>query len=589
MIERRIPLDTTVVLLVGFLVAVPVAAQRTELNLPTPAAHFVSFDVDQQARTLGAQILSTLDPLTIATLAARLGPDPVARLNEMPSQELLQLFRSLDLSPWRQDILELLLHQSRILDVFPGDMQRWVPLFHDALMIILDGMDEDRLALRIAEQAVLPADTPRGERMLSFMARTPIFQKIGQILARNPTTDPDIRESFQRLENQIETVQAADLVVEIQAALGHDTVRRYQIEFESEILGEASVGAVIGATLIPTGASDRRRVVAKVIKDYAVVGIRQDVASIEQVLFFLEEYRATYDIGSTPLVEMFSQVLEGLEQEVQVADEQANLRRARQYFATEPRVIVPALYDLSTDEVTVMERIEGFRVTEAHDGDPEARRQLARRLLDITVFDVLFSETDTLFHGDPHAGNVFWSGTEVEPDRVGLIDWGLMGYLELGRRRKLAQVVVGLFLGHRERLHDNIDGMLTDVAPTEEARAGLRQVADEALARAASRDEERRAEAKARRQHVADEDGEDGEESPVEIPVILAVLNDLLGDLPRAGYAVHGDVLLYIKSLFTVLGVASDLDRAHSRCPGHALTPTGVMAIRCKQFHLPDL
>ena len=35
----------------------------------------------------------------------------------------------------------------------------------------------------------------------------------------------------------------------------------------------------------------------------------------------------------------------------------------------------------------------------------------------------------------------------------------------------------------------------------------------------------------------------------------------------------------------------SDLERerAHSRFPGHALTPTGVMAIRCKQFHLPDL
>ena len=31
------------------------------------------------------------------------------------------------------------------------------------------------------------------------------------------------------------------------------------------------------------------------------------------------------------------------------------------------------------------------------------------------------------------------------------------------------------------------------------------------------------------------------------------------------------------------------VDRAHSRFPGHALTPTGVMAIRCKEFHLPDL
>ena len=34
---------------------------------------------------------------------------------------------------------------------------------------------------------------------------------------------------------------------------------------------------------------------------------------------------------------------------------------------------------------------------------------------------------------------------------------------------------------------------------------------------------------------------------------------------------------------------AGKVNRAHSRFPGHALTPTGVMAIRCKQFHLPDL
>ena len=34
---------------------------------------------------------------------------------------------------------------------------------------------------------------------------------------------------------------------------------------------------------------------------------------------------------------------------------------------------------------------------------------------------------------------------------------------------------------------------------------------------------------------------------------------------------------------------AGKTTRAHSRFPGHALTPTGVMAIRCKQFHLPDL
>ena len=36
-------------------------------------------------------------------------------------------------------------------------------------------------------------------------------------------------------------------------------------------------------------------------------------------------------------------------------------------------------------------------------------------------------------------------------------------------------------------------------------------------------------------------------------------------------------------------GAGDIQERAHSRFPGHALTPTGVMAIRCKQFHLPDL
>ena len=46
-----------------------------------------------------------------------------------------------------------------------------------------------------------------------------------------------------------------------------------------------------------------------------------------------------------------------------------------------------------------------------------------------------------------------------------------------------------------------------------------------------------------------------------------------------------GSPFLVAISTAEVAGVG----RAHSRFPGHALTPTGVMAIRCKQFHLPDL
>ena len=44
-----------------------------------------------------------------------------------------------------------------------------------------------------------------------------------------------------------------------------------------------------------------------------------------------------------------------------------------------------------------------------------------------------------------------------------------------------------------------------------------------------------------------------------------------------------------VARLAAVMGDQRPPRRAHSRFPGHALTPTGVMAIRCKQFHLPDL
>ena len=58
---------------------------------------------------------------------------------------------------------------------------------------------------------------------------------------------------------------------------------------------------------------------------------------------------------------------------------------------------------------------------------------------------------------------------------------------------------------------------------------------------------------------------------------------DLLG-----GERTEGFLKRLVQGLFKD-GEFLDSERAHSRFPGHALTPTGVMAIRCKQFHLPDL
>ena len=52
---------------------------------------------------------------------------------------------------------------------------------------------------------------------------------------------------------------------------------------------------------------------------------------------------------------------------------------------------------------------------------------------------------------------------------------------------------------------------------------------------------------------------------------------------------VHWRRALALAAMLCAASPMYGQERAHSRFPGHALTPTGVMAIRCKQFHLPDL
>ena len=87
-----------------------------------------------------------------------------------------------------------------------------------------------------------------------------------------------------------------------------------------------------------------------------------------------------------------------------------------------------------------------------------------------------------------------------------------------------------------------------------------------------------------------------------EIKELLAFRNGVdasCGDVLEQALAKMRDIDDKMRALQAMRGSALGTRRpvprarpgrwAHSRFPGHALTPTGVMAIRCKQFHLPDL
>ena len=85
------------------------------------------------------------------------------------------------------------------------------PIVHDAMLSFLDHLSDDRLIEKMVGLAMLPPNTPRGDYLEEFASKMPCFQKLGQILARNPDLAPDHRKALQDLESGIRTMSGPEL------------------------------------------------------------------------------------------------------------------------------------------------------------------------------------------------------------------------------------------------------------------------------------------------------------------------------------------------------------------------------------------
>ena len=450
---------------------------------------------------------------------------------DVSAEEAAEILRLVDWRRWKSELLDVFLHQSLILEAIPESYADWLPVVHDFLLLMLDGLSDERIAERIVEQTRLPDDAPRSDRMLGFLSKTPTLQKIGQIIARNPALEADIRATFQTLENRISTTRIEEVLGWIEDDLGPKTIAEYQIEFADRVLAEASVGVVVPATLVLPGEQVRRRAVAKVIKPYALMGLAEELAALDRALGHFETHSDFYGIGDTPLVDMFEEIREALAQEILVAQEQRNLSRAAAYYGGQPGVVIPAVHPCSTENVTFMEFVHGARITDALPAYPELRSELARRLSDLLTYDVIYSEEDeAIFHGDPHAGNVMKVlDPGGDPYKIALIDWGLMGVLPRQQRAKLVQLLLGFEMNHRDRLANNMDALFESAPDGIDSDAYIRDVVEELFANHDERD-------------------------PFE------VLNSLIASLAAAGYSIEYNMVIFIKSQLTIAGILEELD-----------------------------
>jgi ubiquinone biosynthesis protein len=261
----------------------------------------------------------------------------------------------------------------------------------------------------------------------------PTFVKLGQVLAtRVDLFPPQWIVELEKMHNQVPAVPYETLRPELVRALKGDPETLFAT-FDAAPLAAASIAQVYRATL-----HDGTAVVVKARRPGIESVIDADLRILDHVARLLES--EVPDVRRYDPVRIVSQFRRSLNRELDLAKEARNIDQFRRHFADDPLVKVPRVYwEYTSTHVNVQEEIIGLagaspEKLRASGLDP---RLLAARGADAVLRMVL---EHGHFHADPHPGNVLF----LPDNRIGMIDFGMVGMLTQMRRHQIVDLLHAL-------------------------------------------------------------------------------------------------------------------------------------------------
>ena len=263
----------------------------------------------------------------------------------------------------------------------------------------------------------------------------PTFVKLGQLLAtRVDMFPPQWIAEFEKLHSQVPAVPYDILYLDLVAAIKGEPAKVFA-EFNPLPLAAASIAQVHRATL-----KDGTAVVVKIRRPGIEGVIRADLRILEHVAKLLES--EVPDSRRYDPVHIVSQFRRSLMRELDLAREARNIDQFARHFADDPLVKIPRVYwEFTNDRVNVQEEIVGMAGVapdklRASGLDPKL---LAARGADAVLRMVL---EHGFFHADPHPGNMLF----LPDNRIGIIDFGMVGMLTHLRRNQIVDMLHALTL-----------------------------------------------------------------------------------------------------------------------------------------------
>ncbi|MHB8841061.1 MAG: ABC1 kinase family protein [Candidatus Aquicultor sp.] len=260
------------------------------------------------------------------------------------------------------------------------------------------------------------------------------FIKLGQVLStRVDLLPPEYIHELEKLLDSVPPVDFEPIRLEIEMELGLD-VDQIFARIDTAPLASASIGQVHAATLM-TG----QQVVIKVKRPGVEEQVKIDVDIINELASLASRRLPivrNYDIEG--IAREFTQTLLS---ELDYLQEGRNADRFRRNFEGDERVHIPRIYwDYTTSSVIVMERISGLRINDRNAliGAGLEPPVIAMRSTDLLMEQIFIHG---FFHADPHPANFF----VMEGGVIGLVDFGMVGYVDQDTKGNLVDLFIAVF------------------------------------------------------------------------------------------------------------------------------------------------
>lgn len=259
----------------------------------------------------------------------------------------------------------------------------------------------------------------------------PTYIKLGQLLSTRPDIlPPEYIVELSRLLDSAPPARTADIVAIVEEELGRPVGELFAV-FGEVPIASASIGQVHRAVL-----HDGTEVVVKVQRPGVQRTIETDLNILLAQARFLEARSET--LRRYRIVNVVEEFAEALSAEVDYTREGRHADTLRSLAVGEQLIIPRVYWDLTTRRVITLEYVGGTKLTQL-DALRSAGHDLpaiARTLANIYLEHVF---VHGVFHADPHPANII-----VADGRLGLIDFGSVGYLSQAVRDTLGDLLFAL-------------------------------------------------------------------------------------------------------------------------------------------------